>query len=322
MTARWAALGIAALALGTALAVADDGAGAPGPTGRIYFVSWRDATESEARAYRGMEIYSMRPDGSDVRRLTRNRVDDLWPRVSRDGKRLVFVRPGPSTPSAGDLDDERGWLRRPADRSSRARGDPDVGPGRQAHRVRLRRVQSSALWIMNANGTGARVELPEPPQPGTMAYTVVPAWSPTGRSFSTMSSGRRVGRESRRRCTRGYCIPRGRRRPLSRTSSRGRCEVSRSAGARSSSDERAGAAAVWSPDGRSIVFNRGYLPHLYQELAVVAAPGAVAQRRLTTNDVDDHSAPWGSVSHGPLTTGSGGPEDPHRQIQGGSWCLE
>ena len=47
-------------------------------------VSWRDATENEARAYRGLEIYSMRPDGGDVRRLTRNRVGDLWPRASRD----------------------------------------------------------------------------------------------------------------------------------------------------------------------------------------------------------------------------------------------
>jgi WD40-like Beta Propeller Repeat len=53
-----------------------------------------------------------------------------------------------------------------------------------------------------------------------------------------------------------------------------------------------GGAPSWSPDGRFLVFNRGYLPHPYQELAVVSANGG-PQRRLTTDFVDDSMASWG-----------------------------
>jgi Tol biopolymer transport system component len=40
----------------------------------------------------------MRPDGSDVRRLTRNQVNDTVPSVSRDGRRIAFVRQAPRGP--------------------------------------------------------------------------------------------------------------------------------------------------------------------------------------------------------------------------------
>ncbi|HET9287365.1 MAG TPA: hypothetical protein VFO26_07410 [Gaiella sp.] len=137
MTAGCVAPVIVALALGTALTAVDDGAAAGGPTGRIYFLSWRDATENEARAYRGLEIYSMRPDGGDVRRLTRNRVGDLWPRASRNGKRIAFVRQAPPRrrPEIWTMNVDGSGARRigPIGLGE----SPTWAPGRQPHRVRL-----------------------------------------------------------------------------------------------------------------------------------------------------------------------------------------
>jgi Tol biopolymer transport system component len=54
----------------------------PGENGRIAFVSDRDGDE---------EIYSMNPDGSDVRKLTDNAANDSGPAVSADGRRIVFT---------------------------------------------------------------------------------------------------------------------------------------------------------------------------------------------------------------------------------------
>src|SRR5215813_8322332 len=51
----------------------------PGKNGRIAFVQ-------------GPDIFTMNPDGSDVRQLTASTADDIdtWPNWSPDGKKLVF----------------------------------------------------------------------------------------------------------------------------------------------------------------------------------------------------------------------------------------
>jgi len=67
---------------------------------------------------RQAEIYAMRPDGSERRRLTNNSVHDTDPSWSPDGRQIVFVSMLDSTP---------GW------------------PGRRPE-----------IYVMNANGTGLR----------------------------------------------------------------------------------------------------------------------------------------------------------------------
>src|SRR5436190_13609760 len=58
----------------------------PGKNGRIAFASTpKLADESK------FEIYTMRPDGSDVSRLTNNAAFDAGPTFSPDGKRIAFV---------------------------------------------------------------------------------------------------------------------------------------------------------------------------------------------------------------------------------------
>jgi TolB protein len=56
----------------------------PGENGRIVFQS--------NRAAGALELYSMNPDATDVRRLTWNTVADRLPRFSPDGTRIVFAR--------------------------------------------------------------------------------------------------------------------------------------------------------------------------------------------------------------------------------------
>ncbi|MGB7069086.1 MAG: hypothetical protein WBD22_06290 [Pyrinomonadaceae bacterium] len=87
----------------------------------IAFVSTRDQEgpgETTADLYLATEIYLMDMDGRNPRRLTNNKVSDLYPNLSPDGRRIVF---------------ESGRLR--------SKGDPD---------------NLSDLFIMNADGTTQR----------------------------------------------------------------------------------------------------------------------------------------------------------------------
>jgi len=87
----------------------------------IAFVSTRDQEgtgETTADMYLATEIYLMDMDGRNPRRLTNNRVSDLYPNISPDGSRIVF---------------ESGRLR--------SKSDPD---------------NLSDLFIMNSDGTDQR----------------------------------------------------------------------------------------------------------------------------------------------------------------------
>lgn len=53
----------------------------PGQNGRIAFSSDRD-----------YEIYTMRPDGTDMRKLTNNTISDYYPAWSADGTKMVFTK--------------------------------------------------------------------------------------------------------------------------------------------------------------------------------------------------------------------------------------
>src|SRR3712207_1968245 len=71
----------------------------PGANGKIVFDSTRDDATDPFEDIANREIYSMNPDGTGARRLTRTAVegggannhDPAW---SPDGRRIVFVKAG------------------------------------------------------------------------------------------------------------------------------------------------------------------------------------------------------------------------------------
>ena len=60
--------------------------------GRIYFHSYREGKTS---------IFSVRADGTDLRRLTTSPTSDFDPAVSQDGSKIAFIRHNTSDPAAG-----------------------------------------------------------------------------------------------------------------------------------------------------------------------------------------------------------------------------
>lgn len=56
------------------------------------------ARDEESHGY-DFELYTMNPDGSDIKQLTHNQVDDLNARYSPDGKKIVFHQYGPEDAS-------------------------------------------------------------------------------------------------------------------------------------------------------------------------------------------------------------------------------
>lgn len=127
------------------------------------------------------EIYSMKPDGSELRRLTYNQFDDYNPSISPDGQRIAFV-------SHRDGDYEIYIMN--FDGSNQTRVTHSVGgddfPAWSPDGKRIAftswRDDNSEIYVMNVDGTN-QVNLTNNP-----ADDVVPAWSPDGNRMIFESS--------------------------------------------------------------------------------------------------------------------------------------
>ena len=110
------------------------------------------------------ELYTIRPDGAGLRRLTHNAVDDRDPSWSPDGRRIVFVRPGGIHVARAD---GRGV----AQLTSR-RGD--AGPAWSPDGRRIAFTRDGRVWLMDADGRRERALA------GATTLGSSVSWSPDG----------------------------------------------------------------------------------------------------------------------------------------------
>jgi TolB protein len=136
---------------------------------RIAFASHRDGTS---------HIFSMRPDGTDTRRLTSSRQDDGHPSWSADGRWIVFGREGAlfRIPAAGGA----------AHRVGKGLGNaqnPAYSPDGKLIAYDYRRPGYSIreIYVMRADGTGIR-RLTH-----VGAVSSFPTWSPDGKRIAFVS---------------------------------------------------------------------------------------------------------------------------------------
>jgi len=219
------------------------------------------------------ELYVMNADGSHLRRLTHNRVDDDHPSWSPDGKRLAFTR-GPTGPA--DL-----WIIK-ADGSQPHRltkdrlieANPVWSPAggliafMQFHGANDRRVSVS---VIRPDGTRRRDWIAiEYAAGGNFQQQVLyggPTWSPDGRRLAlTVRGGLEIVTPAGR-LVHVYAV--------------------------GGSDGR-GFHPSWSPDGRSIAFVRFDDPRSVSgSLHVLTLPsGAVRPLTSATFPMDDEQPDW------------------------------
>jgi Tol biopolymer transport system component len=139
----------------------------PGANGRIAFESGR--TDE-------LDIYSAKPDGSDLRRLTGGGTAvDQHPRWSPDGSRILWTRAA-SFDSAGNV-----WVM-DADGSNKTRltsspaNEADAAWSPDGERIvfwRSSQSHAADLWIMDADGTNQHRLTFSP------AADIAPSWSST-----------------------------------------------------------------------------------------------------------------------------------------------
>jgi Tol biopolymer transport system component len=151
-------------------------ASAPGSTARDsspFPSGWIVLPVSPRRGIENAELFRIRADGTGLHQLTHTLSNQSDPSFAPNGKRLVFTRGRIGLFTIGL--DGRGLRRLTT-------GVSDEHPVYSPNGRRIAFVRNDRLFVMRADGSGARLLRRSPPYPGR------PSWSPDGRSI-VLSAG-------------------------------------------------------------------------------------------------------------------------------------
>ncbi len=180
LTKPRAALTTGALGLALALSAGPSAHAAfPGSDGRILFTSGLAGGLSE--------LFTVKPDGSKLRRLTRNKVGDGEGVYSPSGRKIAFTRGVRRNAEIWTMNAD-GTAKRRLTNNSASDGSPAWSPDGQRIVFRSARViapdiePNSDIWVMNADGTG-ETRLTSAPSAGDDD----PVYSPDGTKIAYRS---------------------------------------------------------------------------------------------------------------------------------------
>jgi TolB protein len=236
----------------------------PRGKGRIAFASNRDGD---------FEIFVMRQDGSHVRQLTHNRVDDIHPAWSPDGTRLLFLR------LAGDVDPELFLMDRYGSKEKRLTrnrtedADPTWTPnGRWITYVNA--FDGASVYQMTSDQSRTRAIVLEKDN----SYMENPSWAPGGRRLVYTYE---VALLYRAVC----CSGKGR---------HGVVYADKSILHGPYSDIQ---RTSWSPDGEWILFSARKKPDGGRHDLFMTRPGGQEVRSLLEDKWDSRAGDWGGSNH-------------------------
>jgi Tol biopolymer transport system component len=191
--------------------------------------------------------------GSGARRLLRARFVGT-PGWTPDGAWIAFSHPGGIDLVHPDGSERHALVKRDDAWEIYGLLDPTFSADGKLLAFSAEGGSQTSVYTMPADGTGT---------PTRVATGYFPAFAPSGDRIAYTGKG--------------LCI-------LSTGSGEKRCFGGKNTGGR-------GITPSWSPDGTQIAINRGYLPHPYQELAIVTVATG-AEKRITRNFVDDIDPSW------------------------------
>jgi len=172
-------LSVVALALALVLdgvflgAIRPTEAAYPGHNGRIFFHSNRVTKTNRSGDY---EIFTMRADGSRVRQVTHNTVDDFAPSVSADGKTVAFMSTRDGNAEIYVMRaDGRGQTR--LTNSTEDDTAPALSPDGQTVAFGRRINNANQIYTINTDGGGETAITSDGDNKN-------PAWSPDGATIA------------------------------------------------------------------------------------------------------------------------------------------
>ena len=128
-----------------------------------------------------LDIYSIRPDGSDLRQLTNHPADDSWPKWSPDGQEIVFISRRTGFWQIYKMKADGSDLQRISHNQVNEL-DPVISPNGKKIAFSTKATGTYQLHIMDIDGSNRRQLTQSGPFCGR------PDWSPDGRKLVYLSA--------------------------------------------------------------------------------------------------------------------------------------